>query len=276
MKTEPRFKPTDWAVILGASSGFGGATALELAKRGMNIIGVHLDRQATMSNVERIIKEIEHTGCKAIFYNINAADAIKRNETLDDVQERFGKHSADTVKVLFHSLAFGTLKPFVTKKPEEAITQAQMEMTLDVMANSIVYWTQGLIARHLMKKGGRILGMTSSGGHSVLPSYGAVSAAKAALESHIRQLAMELGPLEITANAILAGVTDTPALRKIPGSNNMLEIARSKNPAGRLTTPEDVAKVVALLSEESASFVSGNVINVDGGEDIVSYVGQKV
>lgn len=276
MKTEPRFKPTDWAVILGASSGFGGATALELAKRGMNIIGVHLDRQATMSNVERIIKEIEHTGCKAIFYNINAADAIKRNETLDDVQERFGKHSADTVKVLFHSLAFGTLKPFVTKKPEEAITQAQMEMTLDVMANSIVYWTQGLIARHLMKKGGRIFGMTSSGGHSVLPSYGAVSAAKAALESHIRQLAMELGSLEITANAILAGVTDTPALRKIPGSNNMLEIARSKNPAGRLTTPEDVAKVVALLSEESASFVSGNVINVDGGEDIVSYVGQKV
>lgn len=276
MKTEPRFKPTEWALILGASSGFGGATAIELAHRGMNIIGVHLDRQATMPNVERIIKDIEHTGCKAVFYNINAADAIKRNETLDDVQERFGKHSVDTVKVLFHSLAFGTLKPFVTKKPEDSITQAQMEMTLDVMANSIVYWTQGLISRHLMKKGGRIFGMTSSGGHSVLPSYGAVSAAKAALESHIRQLAMELGPMEITVNAVLAGVTDTPALRKIPGSHNMLEVARAKNPAGRLTIPEDVAKAVALFCEESASFISGNVINVDGGEDIVSYVGQKV
>ena len=276
MKTEARFKPTDWALILGGSSGFGGATAVELARRGMNIIGVHLDRQATMPNVDRIIKEIQHTGCKAVFYNINAADAIKRNETLDDIQEQFAKHAADHVKVLFHSLAFGTLKPFVTKKPEDAISQAQMEMTLDVMANSIVYWTQGLISRNLLRKGGRIFGMTSSGGHSVLPSYGAVSAAKAALESHIRQLAMELGPMEITANAILAGVTDTPALRKIPGSQHMLEIARSKNPSGRLTTPEDVAKVVALLSEDSAAFVSSNVICVDGGEDVVSYVGQKV
>ncbi|HCV43650.1 MAG TPA: 3-oxoacyl-ACP reductase, partial [Bacteroidetes bacterium] len=175
----------------------------------------------------------------------------------------------------FHSLAFGTLKPFITKNPDEGLTQAQMEMTLDVMANSVVYWTQGLVSRNLLRKGGRIFGMTSSGGHSVLPSYGAVSAAKAALESHIRQLAMELGSMEITANAILAGVTDTPALRKIPGNQHMLDIARKKNPTGRLTTPEDVAKVVALLSEDTAGFVSGNVIAVDGGEDIVSYVGQK-
>jgi NAD(P)-dependent dehydrogenase (short-subunit alcohol dehydrogenase family) len=275
MKIEPRFKQTDWAVILGASSGFGGATAVELARRGMNIVGVHLDRQSTMPNVERIIKDIQHTGAKAVFYNINAADAIKRSETLDDVQERFGKHSPETVRVLFHSLAFGTLKPFIAKSIDDTVNQAQMEMTIDVMANSLVYWTQGLIHRGLMKKGGRIFGMTSSGGHSVLPSYGAVSAAKAALESHIRQLAMELGPMEITCNAILAGVTDTPALRKIPGSAQMLDIARRKNPWDRLTEPADVARVVALLSEESASFLSGNVIRVDGGEDVVSYVGQK-
>jgi NAD(P)-dependent dehydrogenase (short-subunit alcohol dehydrogenase family) len=274
MKAEHRFKPTDWAVILGASSGFGGATAVELARHGMNIFGVHLDRQATMPAVEKIIKDITHTGSKAVFYNINAADAIKRNETLDDIQERFGKHSSDTVRVLVHSLAFGTLKPFIAKKPEEAVSQAQMEMTIDVMANSIVYWVQGLIFRSLMKRGGRIFGMTSSGGHSVLPNYGAISAAKAALESHIRQLAMELGPMEITANALMAGVTDTPALRKIPGYQKMLDVARAKNPAGRLTTPEDVAKAIALLCDENASFLSGNVVGVDGGEDIVSYVGQ--
>jgi NAD(P)-dependent dehydrogenase (short-subunit alcohol dehydrogenase family) len=275
MKPEPRFKPNEWAIILGASSGFGGATAVELARCGMNIIGVHLDRQATMPGVQRLVKDIHHTGSKAIFHNINAADSIKRGETLDDIQERFGKHSQETIKVLVHSLAFGTLKPFIAKSPEDTVSQAQMEMTLDVMANSIVYWTQGLIFRNLMKRGGRIFGMTSSGGHSVLPSYGAVSAAKAALESHIRQLAMELGPMGITANAIMAGVTDTPALRKIPGSQKMLEVARAKNPAGRLTTPEDVAKVIALLSEDGASFISGNVVGVDGGEDVVSYVGQK-
>jgi len=275
MKHETRFKPNEWALILGASSGFGGASAIELARHGMNIFGVHLDRQATMPVVQQIIKEIKHQGREAIFYNMNAADAIKRNETLDEIQERFGSHSPATVKLLLHSLAFGTLKPFIAKKTEEAINQAQMEMTMDVMANSLVYWVQGLLSRGLMKRGGRIFGLTSSGGHSVLPSYGAVSAAKAAMESHIRQLAMELGPLGITANALMAGVTDTPALRKIPGAQGMLQIARWKNPGTRLTTPEDVAHALVLLCEEGASWISGNVIGVDGAEDVVSYVGQK-
>jgi len=273
MKQEPKFKSTDWALILGASSGFGGATAIELARHGMNIFGVHLDRLATMPTVQHVIKEIKHHGREAVFFNINAADAIKRNEILDEVQERFTA-APGSVRVLLHSLAFGTLKPFVARKPDDAITQAQMEMTIDVMANSLVYWTQGLLQRNLMKRGGRIFAMTSSGGHTALPNYGAVSAAKAALESHVRQLAMELGPLGITANAMMAGVTDTPALRKIPGSVKMLEVARAKNPGGRLTTPEDVAKAIALLVDENAFWVSGNVIGVDGGEDVVSYIGQ--
>ena len=274
MKQEPRFKPTDWALVLGASSGFGGAAAIELARAGVNIFGVHLDRQATMPSVQQVIRDIKHTGREAIFYNINAADAIKRSETLDEIKERFGSHG-NTVRVLIHSLAFGTLKPFISRNSEDSVNQAQMEMTIDVMANSLVYWTQGLFWRNLIKRGGRIFAMTSSGGHSTLPYYGAVSAAKAALESHIRQLANELGPFGITANAIMAGVTDTPALRKIPGSVDMLRIAKAKNPGGRLTTPEDIAKMIVLLSEENAGWVSGNVIGVDGGEDIVSYVGQK-
>jgi enoyl-[acyl-carrier protein] reductase III len=277
MIREPRFKPTEWALILGASSGFGGACAIELAKRGMNVFGVHLDRQATMPAVQHILKEIKHTGAKSVFFNINAADAIKRGEILDEIRERFEEESSNppTVKVLVHSLAFGTLKPYIAKKQEEAITQAQVEMTLDVMAHSLVYWVQGTMARGLMKPGGRIFGLTSSGGHTVLPSYGAISAAKAALESHVRQLAMELGPYGITANSILAGVTDTPALRKIPGSMHMLNIAKAKNPQGRATTPEDVAKAIALLSYDEAYFISGNVIGVDGAEDKVNYVGQK-
>lgn len=275
MKHEPRFKPSDWAVILGASSGFGGSTAIELAKAGINIFGIHLDRQATMSNVQQIIREIKHTGREAIFYNINAADPIKQAETLDDIRERFVSNPGHTVKLLLHSLAFGSLKQFIAKAPDEAITKAQMEMTLDVMANSLVYWVQGLVQRNLMKKGGRIFAMTSSGGHTVMPYYGAISAAKAALESHIRQLAMELGPHGITANAIMAGVTDTPALRKIPGSERMIQMAQGKNPHGRLTTPEDVARAIVLLADENAYWVSGNVIGVDGAEDVVSFGDHK-
>jgi NAD(P)-dependent dehydrogenase (short-subunit alcohol dehydrogenase family) len=273
MKTEHRFKPNEWALVLGASSGFGGATAIELAKHGMNVFGVHLDRQATMPAVQHVVREIKHTGSEAVLYNINAADAIKREEALDDIHERFSKDSSQTVRVLLHSLAFGTLKSFIAQKPDDAITQAQIEMTLDVMAHSLVYWTQGLITRKLMKKGGRIFAMTSSGGHSVIPYYGAVSAAKASLESHIRQLAMELGPLGITCNAVMAGVTDTPALRKIPNSAKMVEVAIAKNPSARLTTPEDVAKAIVLLADENAYWISGNVIGVDGGENVVSYIG---
>lgn len=144
-----------------------------------------------------------------------------------------------------------------------------MDMTLDVMANSLVYWVQDLVAQGLLARGGRIFAMTSAGGARVWSTYGAVSAAKAALESHIRQLTLELAPLGVTANAIMAGVTDTPALRKIPGSDQMIALAQRKNPSGRLTTPGDVAQAIGLLSRPEAQWITGNVLCVDGGEFVV-------
>ncbi|MDP3830174.1 MAG: SDR family oxidoreductase [Ignavibacteriaceae bacterium] len=263
-----------WAVILGASSGFGEATALRLAADGYNIIGVHLDRQATMHNVDRIKSEITSLGVKAIFYNVNAADEQKRTEILNEFENL--PEGKPQVKVLMHSLAFGTLKPFIPKKGELPLNKAQMEMTIDVMANSLVYWTQDLFIREFLVHKARIFAMTSSGGNSSIPYYGAVSAAKSALESHCRQLSAELGDMEIAVNAIMAGVTDTPALRKIPGNPEMIEVARRKNPRNRLTTPKDVAKVISLLCMDGGEWISGGVINADGGEDVVSYVGQRV
>ena len=274
MSDTKQFPNTYWALILGSSSGFGGATALELARRGMNILGIHFDRSATMPAVEKLLTEIRQTGSKVTFYNINASDERKRNEILESIQQDFAG-TENTIRVILHSLAFGTLKPYIAANASGMLTQANMEMTLDVMAHSLVYWTQGVVVRGLMKRGGRIFTMTSSGGHVALPNYGAVSAAKAAEECHIRQLAMELGPFGITANSILAGVTDTPALKKIPGAMRMLEIARLKNPAMRTTTPEDIAKAISMLASDDAGFISGNVIGVDGGEDVVNYMGQK-
>ncbi len=274
MKSSITYNKNQWALILGSSSGFGAAAARSLAKSGMSILGIHFDRAATMPAVNDLVKELESTGVNVRFHNINASDPAKRNETLDAVAKEF-QGTDSTIRVLMHSLAFGSLKRLVSTNPAEALTQAQIEMTMDVMANSLVYWTQGIVSRNLMTKGGRIFAMTSSGGHSVLLNYGAVSGAKAALESYIRQLALELGPLGITANTILAGVTDTPALRKIPGAVSMLQVAKAKNPALRNGTPEDVARAITLLSHDEAYFISGNVICVDGGEDIVEYIGQK-
>ncbi len=255
-----------WALILGASSGFGGTTALELSRRGMNIIGVHLDRRGAMVGVEELVKKVQANKVQALYFNVNAADPVKRQEVLDHVQPKLG---GSPITVFMHSLAFGTLKPYLTADPKEQVTKDQMEMTLDVMANSLVYWVQDLVARQMLGKGSRIFAMTSSGGSRVWPTYGAVSAAKAALESHIRQLAMELAPYGATANCIRAGVTDTPALRKIPGNEQMMEYAKLRNPYHRLTTPEDVSQAIAILANSGADWVTGNVIGTDGGEDIV-------
>jgi len=260
----------EWALILGASSGFGESVALELASLGLNIFGVHLDRKSTLPNVDRIAKEIRDLGRSAVFFNANAADPDKRSEILSAMRSKSEELGRPIViRVLLHSLAFGTLKPFIAQSLAEAISKSQMDMTVDVMANSLVYWTQALVETQFMGRGSRIFAMTSAGGARVWRTYGAVSAAKSALESHIRQLALELAPMGITANAIMAGVTDTPALRKIPGSEEMIHLAKRKNPSGRLTLPKDVAEAIGLLSHPKSQWITGNVICVDGGEFIV-------
>jgi enoyl-[acyl-carrier protein] reductase III len=262
-------KSSRWALVLGASSGFGEACSLALARAGWDIFGVHLDRKSTLPNVERIQGEIRGAGRRAEFFNVNAADDGKRAEVLKAIGEACGGAPPESrVSVLLHSLAFGTLKPFFAEPRENAITKPQIEMTLDVMANSLVYWAQDLFFAGLLAPRARIFAMTSAGDHIVWPAYGAVSAAKSALESYVRQLAVELAPHGVAVNALRAGVTDTPALRKIPGNEAMIERVLAMHPAGRLTTPSDVAKALVALCGEGGGWVSGNVIGVDGAEDI--------
>jgi NAD(P)-dependent dehydrogenase (short-subunit alcohol dehydrogenase family) len=266
----PPIKLAGWALILGASSGFGAATALALARAGCDIFGVHLDRKATLKNAERVADDIKALGREARFFNVNAADEERRAEVATEmarVLEERGE--VGRVTIMLHSLAFGTLKLFIADPMKEAVTKSQMDMTLDVMAHSLIYWAQELVGRGLMERGGRMYAMTSSGGARVLPHYGPVSAAKAALESNIRQLAAELAPLGIAANSIRAGVTDTPALQKIPGADAIKEGAIRRNPSGRLTTTEDVARAIVALSHPDTYWMTGNVIGVDGGEEIV-------
>ena len=263
-----------WALILGASSGMGEATALTLAANGYRIAGIHLDFRAALAHVEELKAKIEALGSEALYFNMNAADDEKRASALATLRERFDRSAAEGrspyVRVVMHSLAFGSLVPFLAEDPKQAVDRKKMEMTQDVMANSLVYWVQDLYRGGFLQDGSKIYAMTSEGSTRVVPSYGVVSSAKAALESHVRQLAMELGRKHagITVNAIRAGVTMTPALMKIPEHDMIIAAARDRNPTGRMTTTEDVANAIVALSGEGTGFISGEVIGVDGGEYI--------
>ncbi|MFE5109576.1 SDR family oxidoreductase [Streptomyces sp. NPDC056663] len=256
-----------WSLVLGVSSGFGRAVARALAERGGNVIGVHFDTADGAEAAAKFAGELRDTGVSAHFFNLNAASASTRREVVGQAVELAGDKG---VRILLHSLAFGSLLPFAPSQDgpqdQETVNSRQLAMTLDVMANSLVYWTQDLLAAGLLRRGAKIYGMTSAGSTQVLDSYGPVSAAKAALEAHLRQLAAELAPRGIAANALRAGTTLTPALEKIPHSAAYAEVCRARNPHKRLTEPEDVAEAIVLLSMSDSSWLTGNVIGIDGGE----------
>ena len=250
-----------WALILGASSGIGAACAKKLAESGMNIYGIYLRKpQSVIDELENYIKS---KNVEVVFHKMNAMNDEKRLEVVNNLAK------LGYVKTFIHSIAFGTLKPMLSKNDHSTLNQKNIEMTINVMGSSLVYWTQDLYKANLLKQGSQIFSMTSSGGRRQWPSYGAVSMAKATLESASRQLAIELAAEGIAVNTIQAGVTDTPALRKIPGNEKMIEFANKQNPSGRLTLPEDIADYVSLLSMSNNSWLTGNVLRVDGGEDII-------
>lgn len=140
--------------------------------------------------------------------------------------------------------------------------------TIYNMGTSIVSWVQEALSRQLFAEDARVLGLTSEGNEIAWRGYASVAAAKTALESVSRAMAVEMAPHGIRSNILQPGVTDTPALRLIPGSTHMKANARLRNPFRRLTTPEDVAGVVGLLSQDEAGWINGTIIRVDGGEHI--------
>jgi enoyl-[acyl-carrier protein] reductase III len=258
-------RSSEWCLVLGASSGMGKACVRLLSAQGMNVVGVHLDQSDNQPAVDELIAEVRSHGVEARFFNENAASDPGRARVLDELQDALRESGG--VRLMVHSLAFGSLLPFIRHSPDEdALSRRQMDMTLSVMAHSLVYWVQDLFGRGLLQSGAKIFALTSAGSSKVTKNYGAVSAAKCALESHVRQLALELAPEGIAVNAIRAGVTVTPSLERIPEHQALIEYARRANPHSRLTQTEDVAAAISLLSATASSWMTGNVIGVDGGE----------
>ena len=151
---------------------------------------------------------------------------------------------------------------------ENLLEEEDMARTIESMGTNLLAWTQAMSGRKLFSDDARVLGLTSEGNRVAWKGYAAVGAAKVALESVSRSIAVEMACLGIRSNIIQAGVTDTPALRMIPGSTHLKAQARIRNPYKRLTTPKDVADVVYLLSLPESAWINGEIIRVDGGESI--------
>lgn len=301
-----------WALILGGSSGFGLATAKQLSNWGMNICIVHRDRKGAMSRIDPEFEEIRKTGVKFEAFNVDALSKEAREAVLEQLTTTLG---SGKIRVMLHSIAFGTLKLAAPQKPvssetasavlakklgvpletlqksvDELFSEGQanlcslaspapynnelfieddeMAQTIYAMGTSMLSWTKDVFKRGLFAEDARVIGLTSEGNEKAWLGYAAVSAAKAALEAISRSIAKEFAPYGIRSNIVQPGVTDTPALRLIPGSPQLAANAKMKNPFGRLTQVEDVAKVVALLSTDEAGWINGSLIRVDGGERI--------
>jgi NAD(P)-dependent dehydrogenase (short-subunit alcohol dehydrogenase family) len=148
------------------------------------------------------------------------------------------------------------------------LEEEDLARTVYAMGTSLATWVQDVLVRGLFASDARVLGLTSEGNELAMRGYAAVAVAKSALESVSRAMALELAPFGIRSNVLQPGVTDTPAVRVIPGSARAKAAARRRNPFGRITTPEDVANVVCLLCTDEARWINGAIIRVDGGEHI--------
>ncbi len=148
------------------------------------------------------------------------------------------------------------------------LEEEDLARTIHAMGTSLLGWVQAIHQRRLFAADARVLGLTSEGNTVAWKGYAAVAAAKVALESVARSIAVEFAPYGIRCNVLQPGVTETPALRLIPGNAHLKAEARSKNPYGRLTRPEDVADMVYLMALPEAGWVNGALIRVDGGEHI--------
>jgi enoyl-[acyl-carrier-protein] reductase (NADH) len=253
---------SDWVLLLGGSTGHGAATAKKLAKDGYGIIAFHFDRGEAKKLAQQTIDEVNDlTNGRCHYFNTNAASEETIDKYLPEIQKIT---NGKPLKLLLHSIAFGTTTNFFGEKP---VTQRQMDMTIHVMGNSLLYWTQKLFGEKLLGKGSRVMGLTSEGNYLAMEGYGPVSVAKVAMEAIIRQIGWELGEHGITANAVQAGITPTRALTKITDRwEEWVESTKLRNPMRRTTMPEDVAGTISMLLKPEADFINCSIIYCDGGE----------
>ncbi len=241
------------ALVTGGGRGIGRAISLDLAARGANIVIAYLRKR---SAAEETCGAIEGHGVKAEAVRCDVGDANKIDALFDHIDETFGR-----LDVFVSNAATGVIRPV------GELDAKAWEWTMNANARPLLLGARR--AAPLMTEGSSIVALSSLGASRVLPGYGVVGASKAAIESIVRYLAVELAP-SIRANAVSPGVVDTDALTHFPMRDEMLEHAMETTPQGRLVTPEDVADAVRFLTSDAASMITGQTLVIDGGSSLVA------
>jgi enoyl-[acyl-carrier protein] reductase III len=258
-----------WAFILGGSSGVGFAAAKRFSQKGLNLFIIHRDRRSHIADFENEINTIRSQGIRVVTINMNANQTENKTIILEKLKEALQENAK--IKLFLHSIADGNVKPvFDPSANAKFLTEDDYAYTIQSMGSSFASWAVLLQSNNLFAEQASIIGISSEGAHHVLKNYAAVGSAKAVIETSCKYLAVELAPYNINSNVINAGVMESPALKVIPGYENLLSAARKRNPYGRLTTPEDIAKVIDFLASDDGHWINGSVIRVDGGEQLTS------
>ena len=242
------------ALVTGGSRGIGRAIAVKLAQAGADV-AINYLRQRTAA--DETVRMIEEHDSKALAIRANVGEYENIQQMLEQIENEFGK-----LDILISNAASGVLKPAME------LTERHWHWTMDINAGTLLPLTQHALP--LMKDGGTIVAVSSLGSIRAIPNYAAVGASKAALESLIRHLAVELAPKCIKVNAVSAGTVDTDALKYFPNRDELLDESRKRTPTGRLTTPDDIANVVLYLCSRFSDQIQGQTIVIDGGYSILA------
>lgn len=237
------------ALITGGSRGIGRAIALRLAENGADVVVNYVRHRR---DAEETVSAIEKKGVNCLAVKANVAQENDVIRMFDEIRKKY-----DRLDILVSNAASGVLKPAME------LTTRHWNWAMDINARALLTLTQHAVP--MMESGGRIMAVSSLGAVRAVPNYTVVGASKAALESLIRHLAVELGPRGILVNTISAGVVDTDALKKFPNRNEIIEASLKRTPLGRLTSPEDVADLALFLCSDLATMIHGQSIFVDGG-----------
>jgi enoyl-[acyl-carrier protein] reductase III len=245
------------ALITGSSRGIGRSIALELAARGADIVVNYVRKR---SAAEEVVASIEAQGRRAIAIKANVGNAAHIEAMFDRVRAEFGR-----CDILVGNVASGVVRPITE------VEDKHWDWTLDINARSILRCAQQAVPLMEARGWGRIIGITSFGSTRVFSEYGVIGVSKAAIEALIRYLAVELAPKGVVVNAVSPGIVATDALQYFPiDVRRTLTAAAERTPARRVTTPEDVARVVAFLCSDDAAMIVGQTIVVDGGWSILA------